>query len=304
MGVCSRRQAERLISLNMVKVDGKVVESNVPVTSTSHIQVGAKTGMYTPIADKTRVWLFNKPQKLVTTHFDPQGRPTVFNHIKDLGLTIPHVISVGRLDFLSEGLLIITNDGELARALEMPHYATERQYRVRVFGRMFNEDKLRALRHGVTMNGIRYGPYIVDVENRQNTNTWLNMKLYSGKNNEIRRVMRKLSLRVNRLQRIRYGPYTIGEVPEVGNLAEVPLHPQLKKIMMQYYRDRTKQASALIDDVNNEKRVKEAKKAFREGLGSSRQSQDRLLDDGQSTSDGEIEPVSRGGKNVGDRWSL
>lgn len=183
----------------MVKVDGKVVDSNVPVTSTSHIQVGAKTGMYTPIADKTRVWLFNKPQKLVTTHFDPQGRPTVFNHIKDLGLTIPHVISVGRLDFLSEGLLIITNDGELARALEMPHYAVERQYRVRVFGRMFNEEKLRALRHGVTMNGQRYGPYIVDVENRQNTNTWLNMKLYSGKNNEIRRVMRKLSLRVNRL---------------------------------------------------------------------------------------------------------
>ena len=90
----------------------------------------------------------------------------------------------------------------------------------------------------------------------------------------------------------------------MGNLAEVPLAPQLKNIMMQYYRDRTKQASALIDDVNNEKRVKEAKKAFREGLGSPRQSQDRLLDEGQSTSDGEIEPVSHSGKSVGDRWSL
>lgn len=109
--------------------------------------------MYTPIKEKARIWLFNKPQKLVTTHFDPQGRPTVFNYLKDLGLMIPHVISVGRLDFLSEGLLIITNDGEIAQALEMPHYATVRQYRVRVFGRMFDENILRKLREGVVMNG-------------------------------------------------------------------------------------------------------------------------------------------------------
>lgn len=112
---------------------------------------------------------------------------------------IPHVISVGRLDFLSEGLLIITNDGELAQALEMPHHSIERQYRVRVFGRMFNEQKLKQLRDGVTMAGRKYGPYSIEIENRQNTNTWLNMKLFEGKNNEIRRVMRKFSLRVNRL---------------------------------------------------------------------------------------------------------
>lgn len=154
----------------------------------------------------------------MTTHFDPQGRPTVFNHLRDIGLNIPHVISVGRLDFLSEGLLIITNDGELARAMEMPHYAIERQYRVRVFGRMFSDIKLKQLRAGVTMNGRQYGPYAIEVENRQNTNTWLNMKLYEGKNNEIRRVMRKFSLRVNRLQRIRYGPYTLGGIPETGDL--------------------------------------------------------------------------------------
>lgn len=102
----------------------------------------------------------------MTTHFDPQGRPTVFNHLRDIGLNIPHVISVGRLDFLSEGLLIITNDGELARAMEMPHYSVERQYRVRVFGRMFNEIKLKQLRAGVTMNGRTYGPYAIEVENR------------------------------------------------------------------------------------------------------------------------------------------
>ncbi len=142
MGVCSRRQAEQLIAQGMVKVDGKRVDFNAPVSNNNQIQVGSRTGMYTPVKENTRIWLFNKPQNLVTTHFDPQGRPTVFNYLKDLGLMIPHVISVGRLDFLSEGLLIITNDGELARALEMPNTSIERQYRVRVFGRMFDEVKL------------------------------------------------------------------------------------------------------------------------------------------------------------------
>jgi 23S rRNA pseudouridine2605 synthase len=114
-------------------------------------------------------------------------------------LNIPHVISVGRLDFLSEGLLIITNDGDLARALEMPNNSVERQYRVRVFGRTFDDVKLAKIRKGFVSQGRQYGPYITEVEKRQNTNTWLHMKLYSGKNNEIRRVMRKYSLRVNRL---------------------------------------------------------------------------------------------------------
>ena len=123
---------------------------------------------------------------------------------------MPHVISVGRLDYLSEGLMIITNDGELARALELPNLSVERSYRVRVFGRMFDEAKLAQLRRGVTMNGRKYGPYVIEVENRQNTNTWLHIKMWEGKNNEIRRLMRKFSLRVNRLQRVRYGPYTLG----------------------------------------------------------------------------------------------
>jgi 23S rRNA pseudouridine2605 synthase len=113
----------------------------------------------------------------------------VFQRLKDLGLSIPHVISVGRLDYLSEGLMIITNDGDLARALEMPSYRVERSYRVRVFGRMFNEDKLAKIRSGMIINGVKYGPYITELEKRQNTNTWLHMKLYEGKNNEIRRVM-------------------------------------------------------------------------------------------------------------------
>ena len=126
MGVCSRRQAEQLIATKMVKVDGKMVETNVPVSNGNLIQVGAKTGMYTPVKENTRIWLYNKPTKLVTTQYDPQGRTTIFGRLKDLGLRIPHVISVGRLDYLSEGLIIITNDGELARALEMPSNAIER----------------------------------------------------------------------------------------------------------------------------------------------------------------------------------
>ena len=130
-----------------------------------------------------------------------------------LGLKIPHLISVGRLDYLSEGLMVITNDGELARALEMPSNKIERAYKVRVFGRMFSEEKLMKIRKGIRMNGMMYGPYICELIKRQNTNTWLHMKLYEGRNNEIRRVMRKLSLRVNRLVRVSYGPYTLGVIP-------------------------------------------------------------------------------------------
>ena len=114
MGVCSRRQAEKLIEQGMVKVDKKVVDKNCLVTSANLIQIGAKTGMYTPVKENTRIWLFHKPRDMVTTHYDPQGRLTVFQRIKEVGLRIPHVISVGRLDYLSEGLMIITNDGELA----------------------------------------------------------------------------------------------------------------------------------------------------------------------------------------------
>lgn len=164
--------------------------------------------MYTPVHQNTRIWLFHKPRNMVTTHFDPQGRVTVFDRLKDLGIK-QHVVSVGRLDYLSEGLLIVTNDGELARALELPSNKIERAYRVRVFGRTFDDLKLQKIRNGTIMNGRQYGPYTVEVSNRQNTNTWLHMKLFTGKNNEIRRVMRKYSLRVSRLKRVSYGPFDL-----------------------------------------------------------------------------------------------
>lgn len=190
---------------------------------------------------------------MVTTHHDPQGRVTVFQRLMDLGLTIPHVISVGRLDYLSEGLLIITNDGELARALELPSYRLERSYRVRVFGRMFNEEKLKAIRTGMVMGGMKYGPYHCEVEKRQNTNTWLHMKLYEGKNNEIRRVMRKLSLRVNRLIRVSYGPYTLGLVPEPNDLVEVSVSDEIHRLLYRYYKSRAAEATRTLEEASNEK---------------------------------------------------
>jgi len=231
MGVCSRRQAEKLIEQGMIKVDNKVVNSNVAVTSVNLIQVAAKSGYYTPMKESTRIWLFHKPREMVCTHYDPQKRLTIFDKLHALGLRIPHVISIGRLDYLSEGLMLITNDGELARALELPNYSVERAYRVRVFGRMFDDVKLAKLRRGVVMNGRKYGPYVVEVEKRQNTNTWLHIKLWEGKNNEIRRVMRKFSLRVNRLQRVRYGPYALGSVPEPNDLVEMPIVSSIRRIM-------------------------------------------------------------------------
>ena len=160
--------------------------------------------------------------------------------------------------------MLITNDGELARALEMPNYSVERAYRVRVFGRMFDDAKLNQLRKGIMMNGKKYGPYIIEVEKRQNTNTWLHIKMYEGKNNEIRRVMRKFSLRVNRLQRVRYGPYTIGRVPDTNMVTEVPVVSSIRRIMFQYYKDRTQSANTVLQQEQSKMVIEKTKKAFKE----------------------------------------
>ena len=274
MGVCSRRMAERLIDQGMVRVDNQIVSSNVPVTSANLIQVQStsKSGQYyTPVKEGTRLWLFHKPREMVTTHYDPQGRLTVFDMLRERGLS-QHVISVGRLDYLSEGLMLITNDGELARALELPNFGVERSYRVRVFGRMFDEQKLAALRKGVFMSGRKYGPYVIEVENRQNTNTWLHIKMWEGKNNEIRRVMRKFSLRVNRLQRVRYGPYTLGQVGDPNSIIEVPIVASIRRIMHNYYRDRVQQAGTLVQEEEAKMLREKTKKAFKDSKKDRRES--------------------------------
>jgi len=260
LGVCSRRQAERMMSAGMLKVDGKIVDQNTLVDDKNFIQISSPKGWYTPTKENTKIWLFHKPRGLITTHNDPRGRPTVFERLSELGLKDKHLISVGRLDFLSEGLMLITNDGELAHAMEMPSTKIERSYRVRIFGRMFNDDKLRRIKAGIAIKGIKYGPYVVEVENKQTTNTWLHMKLFDGKNNEIRRVMRNFSLRVNRLQRVRYGPYTLGEVPNPNDIAEAPISKDIRKLMYDYYRRKTATMSRVLDEAKFEKESKEKRK--------------------------------------------
>lgn len=205
-GVCSRRDAERLIEEKRVKVDGQIIITPATlVTSKSRIDVDGKR-IQTP--DSTKVWCYYKPAGYMTTHKDPEGRPTVFDDIKryDLG----RVISVGRLDLNSEGLLLLTNDGEFSRFAELPTTKWPRCYKVRVFGDV-PRDRLLALRKGITIEGIRYGPIQVQMNDPQTSlNTWIMMTLHEGKNREIRKVMAHLGLRVNRLIRFSYGPYQLG----------------------------------------------------------------------------------------------
>ncbi|CAI2366152.1 unnamed protein product [Moneuplotes crassus] len=242
LGICSRRQAERMIQQGIVKVDGQLIDQNVPVSEHQKIQIGTNKPFLIPHKPDTRIWLYHKPRKLICTRWDPEKRPTVFQQLSLLGLKIPHIIAVGRLDFLSEGLMVLTNDGDLARALELPSSEIERTYRVRVFGRRFDEKKLDQLRRGFKIKGRKYGPYVTEIIKRQTSNTWLHMKLYEGKNNEIRRVMRKFSLRVNRLIRQSYGQYTLGLVPNPNDLAEVRMTKQIKTLLFKYYKEKAQES--------------------------------------------------------------
>lgn len=159
-GICSRRQAERMIAAGMIKVDGKLVSSNIPVTSSSIITIHKARDEDTkqvPIPEQAKIWLFHKPRGLITTHDDPQNRPTVFQYLKLNKFPVEHVISVGRLDLNSEGLLLLTNNGDLARALELPSTGLRREYKVRAYGK-FDEEVLNEIRKGVTIGGKHYKP--------------------------------------------------------------------------------------------------------------------------------------------------
>lgn len=213
-GLCSRREAERWIADNRVRVDGKTLDSPaLTVDEKSIIQVD---GHLLPQPQETRLWRYHKPTGVVTTHSDPQGRPTVFEKISP---TMGRVISVGRLDLNSEGLLLLTNDGELARRLEMPSTGWVRRYRVRVRGTV-DQRKLRPLQNGATINGIKYGAIRADLDSETRTNAWLTVALAEGKNREIRRILENLDLKVNRLIRLSYGPFQLGKL-ERGHVDEV-----------------------------------------------------------------------------------
>ena len=174
-------------------------------------------GKSLPRAEHTRLFCYHKPRGRVTSTTDRDGRPTVYD---DLPAGLPRLLPVGRLDIASEGLLLLTNDGELKRFLELPANALERRYRVRAYGEV-REDRLAELARGVTVEGQRYGPIEATLERRSGTNAWLLMSLHEGKNREIRKVCEHLGLRVNRLQRLSYGPFELGALPP-GAVWEVP----------------------------------------------------------------------------------
>jgi phosphoribosylamine--glycine ligase len=214
-GVASRRDAERLLAEGAIRLNGQTVSH--PATFVTLDDVIQVHGRVVDPPDRTRMWRYHKPDGLVTTHRDPEGRPTVFDKLRS---QLPRVVSVGRLDLTSEGLLLLTNDGGLARRLELPSTGWLRRYRVRVFGRP-DEAALRQLSRGVTIDGIRYGPIEAAVDAVKGENAWLTVGLREGRNREVRRVMAHLGYNVSRLIRTAYGPFQLGTL-ERGGVEEIP----------------------------------------------------------------------------------
>ncbi|WP_455466938.1 pseudouridine synthase [Bartonella sp. B39] len=213
-GVASRRDAEMMISAGRIVVNGKVVTTPAfNVTRSDVIKVDGKS--LSPI-ERTRLWLYHKPAGLVTTNRDPEGRPTVFSHLPK---GMPRVLSIGRLDINTEGLLLLTNDGGLARVLELPLTGWVRKYRVRAHGRV-KQSALDNLKNGIAIDGIFYGSIEASIEREQGSNLWLSVALREGKNREIKNVLGALGLSVNRLIRISYGPFQLSDL-EGGAVREI-----------------------------------------------------------------------------------
>ena len=212
-GVCSRRRAEEYIRQKRVTVNGEVVDS--PAFNVEGTEKILFDGEKLPEIETTRLWLYYKPVGLLTTHRDDQNRPTVFDSLPPF---MPRVVSVGRLDLNSEGLLLLTNNGELSRKLELPENGC--RYKVKVHGYV-DLKRLSALEKGAVVDGVSYGPVKAEVETEKGTNAWLIVTLSEGKNREIRKLMKSIGLDVARLIRLSYGPFQLGSLKK-GEVREVP----------------------------------------------------------------------------------
>ncbi len=205
-GHCSRRDAERLIEAGRVRLNGRVLASPaVNVAAGDRIEID---GAPLSPRERTRLWLFHKPKGLVTTNRDPEGRPTIFSALPS---ELPRVMTIGRLDINTEGLILLTNDGGLARVLELPSTGWMRRYRVRAHGKV-EQRALDALTRGVTIDGMVYGAMEATLDRVQGSNVWLTVGLREGKNREVKRVLEHLGLSVSRLIRVSYGPFQLGDL--------------------------------------------------------------------------------------------
>ncbi len=209
-GLCSRRDAERLVAERRVAVDGRVLDS--PALNVRPGQRITVDGKPLPAAEPARLFRYHKPRGVVTTARDPEGRKTVYDTFPE---GLPRLMPVGRLDLSSEGLLLLTNDGELKRRLELPSTGWLRRYRVRVHGHP-EDSRLKALAGGITVDGVTYGSIDAKLDRNQGDNAWLTMALREGRNREVRRVLEHLGFQVSRLIRVAYGPFQLGSLPERG----------------------------------------------------------------------------------------
>ncbi|TQF39741.1 pseudouridine synthase [Bradyrhizobium sp. UNPF46] len=252
-GLASRRDAEEMVTQGRVTVNGRVINS--PALDITKNDVVLVDGKPLPERERTRLFLYHKPRGLMTTHDDPEGRPTVFDNLPE---GLPRLISVGRLDFNTEGLLLLTNDGGLARTLELPDTGWLRRYRVRAHGDV-TQAQLDELKGGIEIEGVKYGPIDATLERDQGANVWLVFAIREGKNREVRNVCAHLGLEVNRLIRVSYGPFQLGEVPE-GQVEEIRsrvLRDQLGEKIIEKSGaqfDVPAKSGARVDDAPSEKK--------------------------------------------------
>ena len=220
-GVASRREVERMIADKRIAIDGKTVET--PATLLESLRGVTVDGKPVAKPEPTRLFAFHKPAGLITAERDPRGRATIYTALRNaLPKDAPRVMPIGRLDYNTEGLLLLTNDGEFKRMLELPANAVERTYRARAHGAV-TQAQLEELSEGITIDGVHYGPINANLERRTGANQWIEVTITEGKNREVRRVLEHLGLEVNRLVRVAFGPVALGDLPR-GQAMEIRKH--------------------------------------------------------------------------------